>query len=292
MLHQGWWSEDDRPKSLIRNLTGEVVKSTIAIAFKAKDAVVVAADRQGSVGDGTTRDISKVFRLGPKALIAMASNDYAWTTDLVGRIREIQGSDAVSKVRAGTESYDDYVLQRFSNKYPDFMEYAGVLGVWDNGPKIFEFQSKSTLREEVEQGFVITGEARRSAEPLVRQANILMTLAWSGEPSAHGLERTWPRFSAKLIAQFSAMLLIALPAIESSVSYGVNIFRIDKNGIYEYGLVDLFPEYPHNRWQRMLETAMQEITPKDIIALDRELGLIPAKLRAVFYAFAEENQSW
>ncbi len=259
------------------------------MAFKAKDSVVIGADRQGTLPDGTVREISKVFEIGPTALVALSSNDYGWTNNLVQRIRDASSSGPIPKVIEATEDYDADVFRKYSNKYPEFRQYAGVIGVYDEGPKLFDFFSTSTVRPELERAFILTGEARRSAEPLIREATLLMYYAWGGDPEANEVERTWTRFSPYLVAQFCALLFLTLPAIESSVSDRSNIYRIDKSGRHEYKLRELFPSYPYDLWPTLVQSALAEVSPKEVVALDKIYGVVPKKLRQIFYDYAEGN---
>lgn len=182
-------------------------------------------------------------------------------------------------MKRATEAYDVEVFRNYSNRYPTSREFAGVIGVYDKGPKIFDFQSSSTVRPELEQGYVVTGEARRSADPIIRVAKVLMFYAWGGNPNASLVEKTWARFSPKLIGQFCARLLLSLPQIESSVSERMNIYRVDKSGWHEYGLEELFPSWPvfSTVWPTIARTALAEISPKDIVAFDKAFGVIPGE---------------
>ncbi len=265
---------------------------TIAMAFKFNGGTVIAADRQGTRGDGTISLVPKMYGIENGGILAFASEDANWVKTFMRMLKASNEKTPIERLRDTAIKYDIKALEfgrndQFSYRgYPREREYACVYAENDS---IYEFHSRNIPEEESRLERVIVGAARPTAETYVRLVEFAMRLA------KH--ETTWSSLKAKSVERLCWFLLQTLEAHVDSV-HGKYIYEITKGGKSRRILWNDVkaeadgPSEGRLSLEAMMESVWDEVKPQDLANIDEAINFLPKGLKTLFHAYADGREKW
>jgi hypothetical protein len=280
---------------LFRGPADELKPMTIAMAFKCKDGAVVAADRQGTaLPSMLNSEITKVFKISDRSVIALSFQDFNWASRFARFARDSSVPED-QRIEDALHEYHAYARGEFPSGVPndgDLLE--GVLAMRDPTEndslncRLFDFSSVGPMREETEHGRVMVGSGYRRAEPLLKVVEFALGMLYGDI----GEGEKWKRLSRNTVSKIAYQLLITLPAQEGYV-HGATIFELGERVKHDNIQKDVLGDetYP---FEAVVNAAKKDIRPPELIRLARRLNLIPPHLDKVVDLddLEREFQTW
>lgn len=256
---------------------------TLASAFKCREGAIVAtADGQGSREGLSTAGAGRIFPVREGGSVAFATRDVSLIETFLKAVDESEQGTALARLREAASGIDKKTLRSRSGRNP---RPPGYRAVYATEGKIYSWSSGDLPKEETRLDRVIVGDEVlvSVAEVYVKLAEFAMRAVWSNQGS-------WSHYSTKFVGRFCWLLTDVVQG--RAGAGGREIYELKEGA-----------EPRHVRWddlrgealgpvEALVQSLWEEIPPKDLVKLDRSLGVLPKSLKMLFYEYGEARDSW
>lgn len=261
---------------------------TIAMAFKCKNGAIVATDRQGLRDGGAASVITKIFPVSGGGALGFSTNDMNWVSEFMSMLNRRQTGNTITRFKATAKRYE---IEARSWGQTEANAEANYWAVYATHNEVYDLHKGAPPAPPTEFDRVLAGHPTAVSVASV----FIRSVEWPmGIVRPHG---TWSNYSTKFVARF-CWLLLGIMESHTAAIRGRDIYEIKKgkeprrltwDDIKGDGTIEGDTTEP---FFAFLDSIWEEISPNDLVKMDKATKMLPPALRDLFYMYGVGREEW